>query len=296
MELRGSAGMKKWHMIVDVERCEDCNNCSLACKDEFVDNEWPGYSIAQPRHGQRWMNGLRSERGQHPLVDVAYCPTTCMHCADAPCIDSSGAVYRREDGIVLIHPEKARGRRDLLDACPYHMIWWNEERLTPQKCTFCAHLLDQGWKQPRCVQACPTGALQVKLVSDTEMARIAESDRLQPLHPEYGTRPSAYYAHLQRFDSCFIAGSVAIERNHLVDCTPGATVTLRQADRKIAETTTDVFGDFKFDGLQQDSTGWRVDIALSGYASRILSVARLGSSVNLGIIGLSVSAEEDAAC
>jgi Fe-S-cluster-containing dehydrogenase component len=25
--------MKKWRMIIDVARCEDCNNCTLACKD-----------------------------------------------------------------------------------------------------------------------------------------------------------------------------------------------------------------------------------------------------------------------
>ncbi|WP_211289551.1 hypothetical protein [Sporomusa silvacetica] len=34
--------MKKWHLIIDVEKCEDCNNCHMACKDEHVGNEWPG--------------------------------------------------------------------------------------------------------------------------------------------------------------------------------------------------------------------------------------------------------------
>ena len=96
--------MKKWNLIIDVAECEDCNNCFLACKDEHVDNAWPGYAESQPRHGHRWMNILRKERGQFPLVDVAYQPTPCMHCDNAPCIAEAkdGAVYKRDDGIVII--------------------------------------------------------------------------------------------------------------------------------------------------------------------------------------------------
>ncbi len=33
--------MKKWNLVIDVARCHDCNDCFLADKDEFVDNEWP---------------------------------------------------------------------------------------------------------------------------------------------------------------------------------------------------------------------------------------------------------------
>jgi Fe-S-cluster-containing dehydrogenase component len=279
--------MKKWHMIIDVSRCEDCNNCSLACKDEHVDNEWPGYSAPQPRHGQRWMNVQRKERGQFPLVDVVYRPTTCMQCADAPCVNASeGAIKRRSDGIVLIDPEKAKGQRQLVKSCPYEMIWWNEERQLPQKCTFCAHLLDDGWKEPRCVQACPTGALQVKCVEDTEMARIAQSEELLSLHPEYKTRPQVYYANLRRFDHCFIAGSIALERGGTVDCAPGATITLHKDGRAIAETVTDAFGDFRFDGLESNSTDYDIDIQLHGFGKRALSVTCLNTSLSLGLVCL----------
>ena len=138
--------MKKWSMIIDIEKCEDCNNCFLACKDEHVDNDWQGYSLSQPRHGHRWMNILRKERGQYPLMDVAYRPTPCMHCDDAPCVKvaEDGSVYKRDDGIVIIDPEKAAGRKDIIKSCPYGAVWWNEEKNIPQKCTMCAHLLDEG--------------------------------------------------------------------------------------------------------------------------------------------------------
>jgi Fe-S-cluster-containing dehydrogenase component len=280
--------MKTWHLIIDVARCEDCNNCLLACKDEHAGNEWPGYAVEQPRHGQRWMDVVRIERGQYPLVDVVYRPTTCMHCADAPCIEASaGAVYRRKDGIVLIDPERAKGKRELVDSCPYHAIWWNEERQTAQKCTLCAHLIDQGWKQPRCVQACPTGALRVEFVDEPEMARMVEAEKLEVLHAEYGTRPTVYYADLRRFDSCFIAGSVAVEKNQVIDCAAGAAVILFRDNRRIADTLTDAFGDFRFDGLASNSNEYRIDIAMEGFEANSSYLQRLDQSVNLGVILLS---------
>ena len=105
--------MKNWQLIIDVEKCEDCNNCFLACKDEHVDNDWPGYSLPQPLHGHRWMNIMRKERGQFPMIDVAYLPIPCMHCDRAPCIEAAkgGAVYKRDDGIVIIDPERPEVNR-----------------------------------------------------------------------------------------------------------------------------------------------------------------------------------------
>jgi Fe-S-cluster-containing dehydrogenase component len=280
--------MKSWHLIIDIERCEDCNNCLLACKDEHVGNEWPGYTAEQPRHGQRWMDVVRIERGEYPLVDVAYRPTTCMHCAEAPCIEASGgAMYRRKDGIVLIDPEKAKGKRELMDSCPYQAIWWNEERQTAQKCTFCAHLIDQGWKQPRCVQACPTGALRVELVDEPEMARMAAAEKLETLHAEYGTRPAVYYANPRRFDSCFIAGSVALEKDKIIDCAAGVVVMLFHDNLRMADAITDAYGDFRFDGLAKNSAEYWVEITMTGYEAYSSYLAKLDRSVNLGVIPLS---------
>jgi len=220
--------MNNWQLIIDVEKCEDCNNCFLACKDEHVDNEWPGYSLPQPLHGHRWMNIMRKERGQYPMIDVAYLPIPCMHCDRAPCIEAAkgGAVYKRDDGIVIIDPEKARGQQAIQQACPYNAIWWNEEKEVPQKCTLCAHLLDEGWKEPRCVQACPTGALRLINTEEPEMERINELEKLELLHPKYKTRPRVYYKNLYRYFECFIGGSVAVEQDSVIDCAEGAKVTL----------------------------------------------------------------------
>jgi Fe-S-cluster-containing dehydrogenase component len=119
-------------------------------KDENVDNKWPGYACEQPRHGQRWINIMRKERGRYPMIDVAYLPMPCMHCDNAPCIKAAkdNAVTKRSDGIVIIDPEKAKGQTTLINSCPYNAIYLNEKTQTPQKCTFCAHLLDSGGKRP----------------------------------------------------------------------------------------------------------------------------------------------------
>src|SRR4030042_697466 len=112
--------MKKWNLIIDVGKCHDCNNCFLSCKDEYVGNDFLPYSVSQAKHVHRWINIMRKERGQCPMVDIAFLPTPCMHCEDAPCIRKArdGVVYQKGNGIVIIDPEKAKGQKDIVDTCP----------------------------------------------------------------------------------------------------------------------------------------------------------------------------------
>lgn len=280
--------MKKWNLIIDVAKCHDCNNCFLSCKDEYVDNDFPGYSVPQPGHGHKWVNIMRKERGQYPIIDVAYLPVPCMHCDSAPCIKAArdGAVYKRDDGIVIIDPVKAKGQTNIVDSCPYEAIWWNEENNVPQKCTFCAHLLDEGWKEPRCVQACPTGALCVRYVEDSEMQDIIKAERLEAYEPKYKTRPRVYYKNLYRFTKCFIGGSVAVQVEDKNECAEGAKVILVGAsNKKIDEFVTDNYGDFKFDDLEENSGKYTLEIVYPGYEKKTLEVD-LKTSLNVGTIFL----------
>jgi tetrathionate reductase subunit B len=135
-------------MVIEISRCTGCYCCFAACKDEFWDNEYSPYTAAQPKHGQFWMNVAKNERGKFPYVKVAHMPVPCMQCENAPCIKMArnNAVYKREDGIVVIDPAKAAGQRQLLEekACPYGAIFWNEDKQLPQKCTFCVHRIEAG--------------------------------------------------------------------------------------------------------------------------------------------------------
>lgn len=262
--------MKKWMMIVDVAKCNNCQNCVVAVKDEHVGNDFPGYAVPQPRSGHEWITVDRHVRGNGSMVDVTYVPRMCNHCDDAPCIAAGrGAIAKREDGIVLIDPVKSKGRRDLVDACPYQAIWWNEELQVPQHWTFDAHLIDGGWKQPRCVQACPSGALRSEHVLDAEAAEIVKSEKLRVLHPELKTRPRVYYAGLDVVETCFVGGNAAARtEDGALDNLPGASVELSIEGEQGVQTvhaTTDIFGDFKADGLPRSGKRFTLSIKHEKY-------------------------------
>lgn len=251
--------MNQWNLIIDVARCENCNNCVLANKDEYVGNDFPGYTAAHDLHGESTIKIHRRVRGDGHMVDAAYLPTLCNHCDDAPCIKASGgAITKRADGIVLVDPAKAKGRKDLVVACPYGAIVWNEKALLPQNWTFDAHLLDKGWKEPRCAQSCPTDAIQALKVDDAEMARLIEAQQLQVLKPELKTRPRVHYRNLHRYASDFVGGSLVAQAKGVRECVAGAKVSLLAGNRTVAETTSDAFGDFKFDGLTETTGRYQI--------------------------------------
>lgn len=261
--------MAKWALVVDVSRCTGCYCCFTACKDEYWDNDYPPYSAAQPKHGQFWMDLVSKERGAYPWVRVAYIPVLCRQCDDAPCIKAakSGSVYKRPDGIVIIDPQKAVGQREIVDACPYHAIFWNEEKQLPQKCTFCVHRLEEG-NAPRCVQACPTQALVFGDLEDpnSDVSRIVASGKTEALNPEHKTKPRVSYLGVPKL---FITGSVVYGDRD--ECAEGVKVTLTdQSTHKSAQASTNNFGDFEFDGLSAGK--YSVKLECGGYLGKTLAI------------------------
>jgi len=273
-----------WGLIIDVARCHDCNNCFLACKDEFVGNDWPPYSKAQPERGQRWMNIHRRERGGYPLVTVSYLPKPCQHCQNPPCLKAArnGAVSVRADGIVLIDAERAVGQKQLVAACPYGAIYWNEAAQVPQKCSLCAHLLDEGWKAPRCVQACPTEALQIRKMAPTQWQQEIQEQGLAELKADQECRPRVLYKNLTQFTHGFIAGSVALADTD--ECAQNARVAVANAQgQTMARAITNNYGDFKLDGLLEQACKLFVEIKVDGLPAKRVTVD-FETSLNLGTI------------
>ena len=228
-------------MLIDLAICNGCHNCQVACKDEHVANDWTPIAKPQPDTGQFWNKVVNLERGSVPKVQVTYHHSICQHCEEAPCISAckAGAIYRRPDGIVIIDPTKCRGNRLCMEACPYeNVISFNDDLNIAQKCTFCAHLLDQGWTETRCSDACPTGAFTFGDEEDPQIkAKLAKAELLKP---ELPTRPRVYYLNLPKR---WIAGAVFDPEADL--CTQGAKVTAthRETGATVA-TTTDNYGDF----------------------------------------------------
>ncbi len=278
--------MARYGMVINIDRCNGCYNCFLACRDEFEGNDYPPYSAAQPSEGKSWMKVIEKERGSTPKVKVDYVPIPCLHCSNATCVNNSpdGSVYRRPDGIVLIDPAKAKGNKDILSDCPHRLIYWNEEKELPQKCTFCAHLLDKGWKEPRCVEACPDDALVFGDLDDpnSEISRLVVSSHLEELNPAFGLKPNVRYIDLPKR---FIAGEVVLG-DRKGECAAGVKVQLRDG-AMTTECVTDTFGDFEFDGLRASET-YTLHISHAGYRSIEKAVVTY-SDLNVGVIELEPS-------
>jgi Fe-S-cluster-containing dehydrogenase component len=275
--------MSRLSILIDVTKCTGCYNCFLACRDEHYGNDYPGYAAAQPLNDHFWMQIKEIERGRYPKPKLDYIPTPCQHCKAAPCISASenGAVYRREDGIVIIDPQKARGQKGIVSACPYRVIFWNPEKEVAQKCTLCAHRLDEGEKQPRCVESCPTGALVFGDLDDpaSEIAKVSAASQTESFHPEFKTAPSVRYIGLPKR---FIAGEVVLKGRE-GECAQGVHVTLAGGGKQL-KTASNEYGDFEFEGLDKNTT-YRISVEKAGYEGKDIEVITL-TDINLGEIEL----------
>jgi len=265
--------------VIDISICNGCYCCQIACKDEHVANDWTPYAKPQPDTGQFWLKQNEFVRGTVPKVKMHYMPVLCMHCDEAPCIPAcpiEGAIYKRDDGLVIIDPVKCTGCKSCVDSCPYHVIYFNEDLNIAQKCTGCAHLLDSGWKEPRCVDACPTGAL--KFGEESELKDLIKKAEI--LHPEYKARPRVYYLNIPRK---FVAGTVydPVQKEVII----GATCTLTDSGSKKQYTAkTDGFGDFWFEGLNEGKFSLKIEMNGKSKKFDALSTEK---DVNLGDLPLS---------
>lgn len=261
--------------VLDISRCCGCYNCQIACKDEHCDNDWSPYAKPQPDVGQFWMRIDEHIHGTIPKVKMHYLPHLCNHCKNATCMDvcGVGALERRDDGLIVLNPEKCTGCKDCIEACPYDAIFYNETLNICQKCTGCAHILDNDDALPRCVEACPTDA--IIFGEEAELKELIE--KASVLKPETGCQPSVYYLNIP---GRFIAGTVydPIEEEIIknAECRlsgNGVSLTVR----------TDGFGDFWFKDLHEGI--YSLTIEAENFAS--ISLGAIDTSdkdVNLGDI------------
>ncbi len=243
---------------IDVAKCNGCFNCQLACKDENVANDWTPYSKPQPETGHFWVKLLENVRGKRPKVRIHYVATLCNHCDKPMCaaVCPSEAFIKRDDGLIILSPERCTGCKKCIDACPYGAIYFNGELNIAQKCTGCAHLLDHGYKLPRCVEACPTDALLFG--EEAELAGFINGADV--IMSETGCAPRVYYRNIP---GRFIAGTVydPVDEEVLI----GAKCLLA-CGGIIRETYTDSYGDFWFRDLPVGK--YDLTISAAGYESK----------------------------
>ena len=253
--------------VIDQKYCNGCYGCQIACKDEHCGNDWMPYQKPQPELGHFWMKLIETTHGQVPRVKLEYRPYMCQQCDECPLVEKfPEAAKKRDDGLVTLDPEKATDPA-IVDACPYHAVYWNEELAIAQKCDGCAHLVDAG-EVPHCVELCATDAL--KFGDEADFAdEIAQATQVSP---EYGTKPRVYYLNAP---GLFIAGGAWTSDDDEVVI--GAKVTL-SGDAE-AETVTDDFGDFWFRGLEKGS--YTVTIEAEG-REKVVHEVELDKSLNIG--------------
>ena len=232
-------------ILIDPSKCLQCGNCMIACKDEHSDNDWS--PIAAPQsEGQFWIRIEQKEVSSGTRIREERIPVLCQHCADADCITAckEGAIYRRDDGIVIIDPKKCTGCDDCIEACAYDAIFKNKELNICQKCTLCAHLLDAGWERPRCVTACPVDALMVMDIMDLIQENLYAP--LEKLKPKLDDKPLIAYVNLP----CpFVGGEVvsSVDGALLRDV---KVTALHQVTGTKAKVFTNAFGDFDIERLE----------------------------------------------
>ena len=275
--------MKKPGIVINSARCMACYACFMACKDEHCG--WDtALSKSQPELGQYWMNIKEWERGDNPRhVKTATVPTPCNHCDNPACMAAAkdGAVYKREDGIVIIDPEKAKGQKAIADACPIGAAFWNEELQLPQKCTMCAELLDDpdypGF-EPRCVEACPNQALVFGDLADPD-SRVSKLIAAGKVTPVAGLVGSVVHLNIPQK---FLAGTVAYPQE-LEEVCIGAKVKITCAETgESCETETNWAGDYEFENLPEGKS-WKVEISFPGFKTAVYENERTDVDHYVGI-------------
>lgn len=206
-----------WGYIIDTQKCIGCGRCAIACKlenhvpfDEPVFRTWieryriikeGSEEIVKIDSPDGGIDGFADDIPVEEIKKAFYVPKICNHCDNPPCVQVCpvGATYLTEDGVVLVDYEYCIGCRYCIQGCPYGARYFNMEKGTADKCTWCYHRITKGLL-PACVQACPVGARKFGDLKDeeSEINKILDKERINVLKADLGTKPKVYYVGLDR--------------------------------------------------------------------------------------------------
>lgn len=123
-------------ITIDHKACWGCKACEAACKQELKSPD-----------GVKLVSVLE-EWTQAPdgRPDFCFYVRMCRHCDEPPCVDAcpEGAIYKRDDGIVVMDYDLCIGCKACIDACPYDAIDFDAGQTIAQKCNLCHHRIDKG--------------------------------------------------------------------------------------------------------------------------------------------------------
>ena len=140
-------------VLLDMDRCIECGSCAAACYVSHANMPVVGFARNGP----------------------ALLPIICRQCKSASCVDvcSVEAMVQDELGVVCRQFLRCTGCGSCARACPFGVLpnesagqptgWGSPERISGHqipKCDLCEDRCADGGAVPRCVSACPSGALQ----------------------------------------------------------------------------------------------------------------------------------------
>ncbi|WP_297435928.1 4Fe-4S dicluster domain-containing protein [Thermococcus sp.] len=131
--------MARKTIFIDFSKCIECLACEVACEREH--------------------NG-KSHIKVFEWQEMAAMALNCRHCETAPCVEvcPTNALYRDEDGAVILAPQKCIGCLMCGIVCPFGIPELDLINKIMGKCDLCAHRRKEG-KLPACAETCPTDAL-----------------------------------------------------------------------------------------------------------------------------------------
>ncbi|MGC8603136.1 MAG: 4Fe-4S dicluster domain-containing protein [Desulfomonilaceae bacterium] len=137
-------------LLIDGSLCVGCGACQAACALEHDLPEGPlTFRIIQFGPIETASN-----------LEMSFIPTTCFHCSEPACVAEcpTGAMQKREDGIVFSDLDICIGCQTCSVACPYGIPALNPAIGKIAKCDGCMERVSRGmW--PACALKCPTGAI-----------------------------------------------------------------------------------------------------------------------------------------
>lgn len=187
---------EQYSFSVDLDKCTGCKSCVVAC------------------HSLNGLDKTESWRDVGEIIsldtaDKQTVTSACHHCADPGCLTGCpvGAYEKIPDtGIVRHLDDQCIGCQYCSLKCPYDVPKYNKDLGIVRKCDMCHDRLAEG-EAPACVQACPTGAISIKLISVEEIrANAAKQTSIiaGAFRSDY-TYPSTVYTSSRELSSTMVA-------------------------------------------------------------------------------------------